>query len=213
MAPVIRPARIEDAAFLAWCILAAGRAHLRRGWYDISLGQDEQGCLAALTRLVTTDTPSWWRYDRWLVAEVDGEPAAGLAAFGASAFAGSEAAMIEALGGLGWSGDQVAQVWLRGAYVFSCTAPPDDHEAWVIENVACRPEHRGQGLVPVLIGHALELGREQGFPDAQISFVIGNDAAERAYAKAGFLPLEEHRHPDFEAAVGSPGLKRFGQSL
>ena len=213
MDPLIRPARREDAPFLAWCILAAGRAHLQRGWYDISLGLDEQGCLDALTRLVSTETPSWWRYDRWLVAEVDGAPAAGLAAFGSAAFAESEAAMTEALGGAGWSSDQIGQVWLRGAYVFSCTSPPDDKEAWVIENVACRPEHRGKGLVGALIARALELGRRQGFPEAQISFVIGNAAAERAYAKAGFEPVEERRHPDFEAAVGSPGLKRYGQRL
>ncbi len=213
MAPVIRPARREDATFLAWCILAAGRAHLQRGWYDIALGLDEEGLADALARLVSTDTSSWWRYDRWLVAEVDGAPAAGLAAFGASAFAESEAAMTEALGGMGWSGDQIGQVWLRGAYVFSCTSPPDDLEAWVIENVACRPEHRGKGLTPALIAHALELGRRQGFPEAQISFVIGNEPAERAYAKAGFTLVEERRHPDFEAAVGAPGLKRYGQRL
>ena len=213
MAPVIRPARREDAPFLASCILAAGRAHLERGWYDIALGMDEAGCLETLTRLVTTDTPSWWRYDRWLVAEIDGAPAAGLAAFGAGAFAGSEAAMTEALGGVGWNADQIGQVWLRGAYVFSCTSPPDDHEAWVIENVACRPEHRGKGLVGALIARALEQGRRQGFSEAQISFVIGNEPAERAYAKAGFEPFEERRHPDFEAAVGSPGLKRWGQRL
>ena len=213
MAPVIRQARKQDAPFLAWCILAAGRAHLQRGWYDIALGLDEEGVGHALARLVSTEAPSWWRYDRWLVAEVDGAPAAGLAAFGASAFADSEAAMNEALGGIGWSADQVGQVWLRGAYVFSCTSPPDDQEAWVIENVACRPEHRGQGLTPALIAHALELGRRQGFADAQISFVIGNEPAERAYAKAGFTLVEERRHPDFEAAVGAPGLKRFGQRL
>ena len=213
MAPVIRPARREDARFLAWCILAAGRAHLQRGWYDIALDLDEEGLADALARLVSTDTSSWWRYDRWLVAEVDGAPAAGLAAFGASAFAESEAAMTEALGGMGWSGDQIGQVWLRGAYVFSCTSPPDDKEAWVIENVACRPEHRGKGLTPALIAHALELGRRQGFPEAQISFVIGNEPAERAYAKAGFTLVEERRHPDFEAAVGAPGLKRYGQRL
>ena len=210
---MIRPARREDAPFLAWCVLAAGRAHLQRGWYDIALGLDEQGCLGALTRLVSTDTPSWWRYDRWLVAEVEGAPAAGLAAFGSAAFADSEAAMTEALGGVGWSADQIGQVWMRGAYVFSCTSPPDDKEAWVIENVACRPEHRGKGLVGALIARALEQGRRQGFPEAQISFVIGNHPAERAYAKAGFQPVEERRHPDFEAAVGSPGLKRWGQRL
>ena len=213
MDPLIRPARRDDAAFLAWCILAAGRAHRPRGWYDIALGLDEAGCMAALRRLVTTRTTSWWRYDNWLVAEVDGAPAAGLAAFGTAAFAESEAAMTEALGGLGWSAGEVGQVWLRGAYVFSCTSPPDDHEAWVIENVACRPEHRGKGLVVALIAHALQLGRKQGFADAQISFVIGNEAAERAYGKAGFQPLEERRHPDFEAAVGAPGLKRWRQAL
>ena len=214
MAPVIRTARPEDAPFLAWCILTAGRAHLARGWYDISLGLDDPGCFAALIQLVLTETPSWWRWDRWLVAEADGEPAAGLAAFGSSAFMTSEAALTEALSGLGWTLDQIGEVWRRGAYVFSCTASAgDDHEAWVIENVACRPEHRGQGLVAVLLKRALELGRAQRFPDAQISFVIGNAAAERAYSRAGFKLIEERRHADFQAAVGAPGLKRFGQAL
>ena len=211
---MIRSASREDAPFLAWCILAAGRAHLERGWYDIALGLDDPGCIAVLTRLVQTETPSWWRWDRWLVAEADGGPAAGLAAFGASAFAGSEAAVGEALSGLGWTGAEIGEVWRRGAYVFSCTSTaPEDHEAWVIENVACRPEHRGRGLVAGLLARALELGREQGFPDAQISFVIGNQPAERAYSRAGFQPIEERRHPIFQAAVGSPGLKRFGQRL
>jgi GNAT superfamily N-acetyltransferase len=211
---VIRSARPEDAPFLAWCILAAGRAHLERGWYDIALGLDDPGCIAILTRLVQTEIPSWWRWDRWLVAEADGQPAAGLAAFGSSAFASSEAAVAEALLAQGWRADQIGEVWRRGAYVFSCaSSAPEDHEAWVIENVACRPGHRGQGLVAGLLARALELGRERGFPDAQISFVIGNAPAERAYLKAGFEPIEERRHPAFEAAVGSPGLKRFGQRL
>jgi GNAT superfamily N-acetyltransferase len=213
VAVTIRQARQDDASFLAWCILAAGRAHLDRGWYDIALGLDEPGCLGALTRLVQTQTPSWWRFDRWLVAEADGQPAAGLAAFGSGAFAASETAMSEALTGLGWTEDQVGEVWSRGAYIFSCALAPDDHEVWVIENVAVRPEHRGEGLAEALIAEALQIGRAQGFKDAQISFVIGNAAAERAYARAGFEPIEEKRHPDFEAAVGAPGLKRSGIRL
>ena len=210
---MIRPACPGDAPFLAWCILTAGRAHLDHGWYDIALGLDEAGRLEALLRLVLTQAPSWWRYDRWLIAEIDGIPAAACAAFGASEFAHSEAAITEAASSLGWTAADIAEIWRRGAYVFSCAMSPDDHEAWVIENVACRPEHRGKGLVSRLIARALELGRSQGFPDAQISFVIGNEAAERAYAKAGFSLVEERRHPDFEAAVGAPGLKRFGQTL
>ncbi len=160
-----------------------------------------------------TQAPSWWRYDRWLIAEIDGIPAAACAAFGASEFAQSEAAITEATGALGWTAADIAEIWRRGAYVFSCTMTPDDHEAWVIENVACRPEHRGKGLVGELLAQALDLGRGRGFPDAQISFVIGNAAAERAYSKAGFSLVEERRHPDFEAAVGAPGLRRFGRRL
>ena len=213
MASVIRPAHREDAPFLAWCILTAGRAHLDLGWYDIALGLDESGRLEALRRLVLTEASSWWRYDRWLLAEVDGAPAAGCAAFGASEFANSEAAITEAASSLGWTAADISEIWRRGAYVFSCAMSPDDHEAWVIENVACRPEHRGQGLVGALLEQALELGRSQGFPDAQISFVIGNAPAERAYSKAGFSLVEERRHPDFEAAVGAPGLMRFGRAL
>ena len=213
MAALIRHARQEDAPFLAWCILAAGRAHLKRGWYDIAFGLDEAGCLEALTRLVLTRTPSWWRFDHWLVAEADGEPAAGLAAFGSSAFAASEPAMSEALTGLGWTPDRIAEIWRRGAYIFSCALAPDDNEVWVIENVAVRPERRGRGLTRALLVEALALGRAKGFADAQISFVIGNQAAERAYAGAGFQPAEERRHPDFEAAVGAPGLKRSGMKL
>ena len=164
--------------------------------------------------LALTRTPSWWHWRHWLVAVAGGAPAAGLAAFGAVAFTGSDTAMTEALSGLGWSGVQIGEMWRRGAYVFSCaSSAPDDHEAWVIENVACRPEHRGRGLAGVLIGRALELGREQGFSDAQISFVIGNEPAERAYSRAGFTLVEERRHPDFQAAVGSPGPKRFGRAL
>ena len=213
MAVAIRHARREDAGFLAWCILAAGRAHLARGWYDIALGLDEPGCIEALTRLVQTRTPSWWRFDHWLVAEADGAPAAGLAAFGSAAFAASEPAMSEALTGLGWTEPQIAEIWRRGAYIFSCALAPDDHEVWVIENVAARPERRGEGLTRALLAEAVALGRARGFADAQISFVIGNHAAERAYASAGFRPAEERRHPDFEAAVGAPGLRRYGMKL
>ena len=213
MAAAIRHARQEDAGFLAWCILAAGRAHLERGWYDIALGLDEPARLEALTRLVQTRTPSWWRFDHWLVAEVDGAPAAGLAAFGSDAFATSESAMSEALSDLGWRPDRIAEVWTRGAYIFSCALAPDDHEVWVIENVAARPERRGEGLTRALLAEALALGRAKGFADAQISFVIGNEAAERAYSKAGFQPADERRHPDFEAAVGAPGLRRFALRL
>ena len=212
MTSSVRPARAEDADFLAWAILTAGRAHLGLGWYDISLGGTEAGRLGILRRLVQGER-SWWRYDRWLVAEVDGAPAGALAAFGSGLFETSETAMARVLGGLGWTPAQIADVWRRGAYVFTCTVNPPPGELWTIENVAVRPEHRGQGIAGQLLAAALERGRAEGFDEAQISFVIGNLPAEQAYAKAGFRPADERCHPAFEAACGAPGLKRFTRAL
>jgi translation initiation factor 4G len=213
MSARVRQATAADAPFLAWAMLAAGRGHLERGWYDIALDMPETDSLEVLSRLVLTRTASWWRFDRFLVAEADGAPAAALSGFGSDDYEGSEAAMAEAARDLGWSPGEVAAVWARGAYVFSCTSPTETGETWTLENVATLEGYRGQGLAGRLIDAALERGAEAGFEEAQISFLIGNAPAERAYAKAGFRPADERRHPDFEAAVGSPGLKRFTRGL
>ena len=208
MDTVVRAARPDDAGLLAWAILVAGRAHLSRGWYDIALGLPETGCLEALRRLVLTRTPSWWRYDNFLVAEASGLPAGALCCFSSvDGWDGSQAAVEEALAPLGWGPEALAAIWTRGAYVFTC-ALQSQGAVWVIENVAVRPEARGQGVAGRLLDAACEAGRSRGFQTAQLSYVIGNHAAERAYAKAGFQLVEESRHPDFEAAVGAPGLKR-----
>ena len=213
MSAIIRSARPGDADFLAWTILAAGRAHLPRGWYDIALGLPHAECLVFLRHLVMTATPSWWRYDRFIVAELDGAPVAALCAFGAADYAGSEAAMAEAGREMGWTEAALAGVWTRGAYVFTCSVGEAGTDVWTVENVATAPAHRGQGLAGALLDEAMDRGRAAGFHKAQISFVIGNGPAERAYAKAGFALVNENRHPDFEAATGSPGLRRFTRAL
>jgi translation initiation factor 4G len=213
MALRVRQAGPQDADFLGWVMLSAGRGHLSRGWYDIALGLPDERCLKILARLALTSRPSWWRYDRFLVAEQDGEPAAALAAFGSSEYANSEAVLAEAVAGMGWSEDDLSAVWSRGSYVFSCAMSPLEGEVWIIENVATRKGFRGRGLAGELIRTAVAKGRAAGFGEAHISFLIGNDPAERAYAKAGFALAEERRHADFEAAVGAPGLRRYAMPL
>ena len=210
---IVRPAGPEDADFLGWTILEAGRAHLPRGWYDIALGLPEAECLAALARLVLARTPAFWNYANFLVADVDGRAGAALCCFGSkSGWGQADAAMAEAMAPLGWGPAELAALWARGAYVFTC-APTTPGDVWVIENVATLPALRGRGLAGRLIEAALDKGRAAGFDVAQISFVIGNAAAERAYLRAGFEPDEEHRHPDFEASAGAPGIRRFRRTL
>lgn len=156
---VIRQTVPGDAEFLAWAIMTASRSHLARGWFDIALNQPADRCLEFLAKLSTATVPSWWHFSRFLLAEVDGDPAAALCAFSAAeAYPLSEAAMTE-------------------------------------------------------VAEALERGRIKGFAEAQITYIIGNDAAERAYERSGFRFAGEQRHADVEAVTGAPGLRRVVRRL
>ncbi len=204
----IRSAREEEATFLAWVILAASRGHLEQGWFDIALSQPEEGCLEFLKRLCVTRSPSWWHYSRFLIAEIAGQPVAALSAFRAGdAYPLSQAAMEEAAESLQLSAAERAAIWRRGAYIFLCASEADD-DGWTLENIATLPGYRRQGLTNALLDRALERGRAQGRPQAQITYFIGNEAAERAYRRAGFRLADERRHPDFEAVAGTPGVRR-----
>ena len=113
-----------------------------------------------------------------------------------------EAAADEA----GLDPSEPAAIFRRGAYAANCWVQGGEGD-WLIEHVATLPEYRGRGLVQALIEHALQAGRAAGFKRASISFLIGNEAAERCYAKAGFAFAEEKRDPAFEAITGAPGFR------
>lgn len=210
---MIRAAREADAEFLAWAILAASRGHLGRGWFDIALNQPECRCLEFLKQLSATEARSWWHYSRFMVAELSGEPVAALSAFRAGeAYPLSQAAMDEAAERLGVPASERSAIWQRGAYIFLCALDGND-DCWTLENVATLPSHRRRGLMKVLLDRAVQEGRLRGFSEAQITFLIGNESAERAYTNAGFRLADERRHRDFEANAGAPGLRRLARSL
>jgi ribosomal protein S18 acetylase RimI-like enzyme len=211
--PAIRPARTDDASFIAANILASQRGPLPRGWFDIALGWDEPQCLAFVERIAVAQQPSWWHVSQFIIAEVDGKPAASLCALPASGTGPAAKAAIEAAAaasGLGAS--DVAAIFQRGAYTRNCWVQGGEGD-WLIEHVATLSEYRGRGLVQALIDHALAGGRAAGFERASISFLIGNDVAERCYAKAGFAFAEEKRDPAFEAITGSSGFRRFARAM
>jgi ribosomal protein S18 acetylase RimI-like enzyme len=214
MGTQIRPATIDDADFLAWVMLSAARSHLERGLWDITLNRRQEDCLSFLRELARTETRSWAHYSRFIVAEVDGQAAAALCGYDPIE-AGTPAlvnAIDEAAKQIGWSDSDVAGVWERFAPVGTCIS--DDAEgAWIIENVATLPSYRRCGLVNRLLENALEAGRARGHRLAQISILIGNTPAQKAYEKIGFLPDKEKRHPDYEATVGAPGMIRLLRNL
>jgi len=211
--PAIRPARTDDASFIARNILASQRGPLPRGWFDIALGWDEPQCLDFVERIATAREPSWWHVSQFIIAEVEGKPAASLCALPASGTrAAVRAAIEEVATAIGLSATDLKAIFRRGAYGANCWVQGGEGE-WLIEHVATVPAYRGRGLVQALIGHALAAGKAAGFERASISFVIGNEAAERCYAKAGFAFAEEKRDPSFEALTGSPGFRRFARAI
>jgi ribosomal protein S18 acetylase RimI-like enzyme len=213
MAFTIRPARIDDAKFIARTILAAQRGHVPRGWFDIALDWPEPQCLAFVERIATAQTQSWWHVSQFILAEVDGEPAAALCAMpAAGTVSAGRSAITEVAERLRLNASETAAIFRRGAYAAGCWIQGGEAD-WLIEHVASLPMYRGRGLVQALIDHALSAGQSAGFERASISFLIGNEAAQRCYEKAGFIFAEEKRHLDFEAITSAAGFRRFERRL
>src|SRR5690348_16956037 len=104
MATRIRPATAADADFVAWVILTASRSQMPLGAWDHYVAGDETRVLAFLHRMVTQDVQSFCRWNGFLVAEVDGVPAAGLSGYSSSdpAMANPAPALLAASRTLGW---------------------------------------------------------------------------------------------------------------
>jgi ribosomal protein S18 acetylase RimI-like enzyme len=213
MAVTIRRARIDDAKFIARTILSAQRGHVPRGWFDIALDWPEPECLAFVERIATARRQSWWHVSQFIIAEVEGEPAAGLCAMPAAGTVNAaRSAIAEVAEHLGLSAAETAAIFRRGAYAANCWVQGGEAD-WLIEHVASLPMYRGRGLVQALIDRALLAGKSAGFARASISFLIGNEAARRCYAKAGFTFAEEKRDVDFEAITNAAGFRRFERDI
>jgi ribosomal protein S18 acetylase RimI-like enzyme len=213
MGRTIRRATPDDADFVAWTILAAQRGHRPRGWFDIALDWPEPLCRAFVRRIALAQSRSWWHTSHFLIAEADGMPAAALCALRAGGSSkDARTAITEVANAAELDTTEMQAIWQRGAYSATCWTTGDDNN-WLIEHVAAQPCHRGQGLVQALLDHALTVGKAAGYTRASIVFYIGNDAAERCYARAGFTFAEEKRHPEFEALTGAPGFRRFERTI
>jgi len=209
----IRPARPDDAPFLARVMLISGRAHVHRGIWEVILGGTEEECLTFLQQLTISKTPHLFHHSCFLIAEVDGRPVAALGGYDPKVlgYPALRRAVVEVSQKMGFSGaDEGA---MKRSERVLCCIPDEVAGAWIIDSVATVPEFRRKGIVDKLLEEILEKGRKQGFRLAQINMYIGNFPAQRAYEKHGFKVIDEKRHPDFEAEIGSPGMTRLLRDL
>ncbi|HQE88510.1 MAG TPA: hypothetical protein PLN19_09650, partial [Methanothrix sp.] len=77
----VRQARPEDSSLIAWTMLMAGRSHMQIGIWDLIISQPEDKCLNFLEMLTLEGPRHMCYYTEFLVAEVDGHPAAALEGF------------------------------------------------------------------------------------------------------------------------------------
>lgn len=201
----IRPADRGDTHFLVWVIQEAARSHLEKGIMDLALPDDEKR-LAYLDAVSHAEARSFFRYQNFLVAEIDGRQVAALSAYEpAIAIPQVELAEAEIARKLGWSEQELQDMRDRLAIVMTCY-PDTPEDRWIVEWVATVPEFRGRGVVNQLLLEILDKGRERGFEKAQIGYLLGNTRAQRSYERVGFKTVYDRRDPDFEASLNCPGI-------
>lgn len=214
MALRIRRGRADDADFLAWVMFSASRAHLTRGLWDLIIDADEAGCLDYLKRLAVAEPRSLYHYESFLVAEVDGAPAAALCGFetrGAWEIVGDAIANVQR--DLGWTDADAKASYQRISPIWTACMPSDAGADFAIESVATLPEYRRRGLVRTLLDAVLQDAGQRGCRLAQITTYIGNDIAQLAYEKSGFQVLDRNRCSELEEILGVPGFLRLTRTM
>lgn len=208
----IRAARPDDSRFLAWAVVESARSHLSRGFWDLWIPDDDERRIAFVEKLLLAERASLWHWTLFHIAEIDGEPAATLSGCDPTQLVIPDAAVGEVMAASAWSEAEGAAAVVRATPFFGCMHEPAPR-AWVVESVATRPEARGRGLAAALVEHVLALGRRRGHELAQLNLMIGNEAAQRVYERAGFAITDEKRDPALEAAIGCPGVAQMSCPL
>lgn len=205
-------AQQKHAPFIAWVILTAFRSHLEKGFWDFMRPGTDEELLRYLEALTTTQAPHWAHLPLFIVAEVDGEPAAALSGYFAEEHGGMRLrdAMAEADAKTGQAPDAEA---IGRALTILNVAPEHVPGAWIVEDVATRPEFRRRGLVDALMQEIMERGRKRGATVSDIAVFTGNDSAQRAYEKSGYVVVEEKRDAAFEAVYKTPGVRTLRRTL
>ena len=205
-------AQPKHAPFIAWVILTAFRSHLERGFWDFLRPGTDDEILRYLEALTTTKAEHWAHLPLFIIAEIDGEPAAALSGYfdeehGGAKLQGGMAEVAEA------TGQALDPEAVKRALTVLNVAPEHVPGAWIIEDVATRPEFRRRGLVDALMQEIMERGRKRGATLSDIGVFIGNDSAQKAYEKVGYTVVGEKCHPEFEAVYKSPGVRALRRTL
>jgi GNAT superfamily N-acetyltransferase len=188
----------------------AGKSHVEKSIYDIIWPQSMDFRMARLAALYKTSAPSWYRYDSYLVSELDGKVAGSLCGYNELESGGAKVGVAFTEVGIDPSEGKAILEALEPYYR---VRPPHPENVWIVEHVAVFPRFRGRGLIIPLLEGVLQRGRERGYESAQLDMLIGNAPAQRAYEKAGFKACDEREDPEFAKLFGAPGMVKMSTAL
>lgn len=210
----VRAATPQDSTFLAQIILRAGRCHLAKGYWDLAVEDDGYDRLDLIEMLTVMNARSSCHYSGFHVATVNGVLAGAATGYDplAEGFMEAGHALAEGFDFLEWSADEVGAAYAR-LKPFTTCLPRFSSGAWVVEWAAVKPTFSGLGVAGRLLAAVLGTGRSRGYRLAQVATYLDDEAAIALYRRLRFSVIEELRHPDFERALGSPGMVRMGREL
>jgi len=188
----------------------AGKSHVEKSIYDIMWPQSMDLRMARLAALYKASARSWYRYDSYLVSELDGKVSGSLCGYNELESGGPK--LGEAFKEIGIDRSEGRAI-LEALQPYYRVCPVHPEDAWIVEHVAVFPEFRGRGIIIDLLEKVLERGRQRGYKYAQLDMLIGNAPAQRAYEKAGFRASDEREDPEFAKIFGAPGILKMSTPL
>jgi len=201
----IRPAKIEDAEFIAWAILESTRAGKEIGLFDM-IFSPASDVNKALENLVTNEIKTVCHYSNFLIAEIDGNLAGTLCGYDGYRISWDK--MSEALETMGCQGDYKERI---SAY-FLCE-PSVEKNTIVLNFMITKDKYRGLGVVKGLVKKVLLTARLKGFRKAQTGIEIGSIETQLSYEKMGFSFKEEKKSDYYLQEFGRAGISSFVMEL
>jgi ribosomal protein S18 acetylase RimI-like enzyme len=210
----VRAAQVGDCRFLAEVMYDSMLPGVGHGIFDEALAGTGVDPISFNEQLLLAGASNWGELGEFLIVGTAGEPRAGAAA----AYDASRPDKRPLTGAgfqkvsqrLGWDGATAKSFWARYVRAFGLfgDAPQLSQPApYVVEYVAVRDNLRGRGLAGLLLRAHMERARSLGQDAVAVSAMYGNEAALRAYRRAGF---QEHARLDADAFGGAfPGMVRL----
>lgn len=186
----IRKATKEDIPFLAGIILLAESTGNEITSYTKMFGMTDEELQPMIEKSITNDMKGHpLTYHTYLVATVDGAPAAAISVYTEGEFGDSNHLMTGAL----MNGFDRKKIGPAFAFLkeHAYLNIPKTRNTLQIDCVATLPEFRGQGLLKQLVNEAERMAADAGIRELQIQVWKKNEGAVSAYGKLGYVTTAE----------------------